>query len=154
MHQIQATLSGNVAVEPRRSASAPGAGNVRTVMRVATTPRWQDRASGEWREGHPTFVTVVCWRALAENVAASVNKGDPVVVTGRLRMGTYTAPDGQSRQSVELHASAVGHDLTMGRSRFTRSSRAPTGDDAGGGEKTAALDGGVTGAASSSAAAA
>ena len=126
MYEIFTSLSGNVAGEPRRSAS--GNANVRTVLRVVTRPRFWDRESGEWRDGPSSSVTVVCWRALAENVAASVGKGDPVVVTGRLRTGTYTGPDGQPRHTVEVHASSVGHDLMLGRSQFTRSSRGPTQD--------------------------
>lgn len=144
MNEIFTSFSGNVAGEPRRSA--PGSANPRTMLRVVTTPRMFDRASGQWRDGTPTFVTVVCWRALAENVAASVGKGDPVVITGRLRTGSFTGADGQRRPSVEIHASSVGHDLTLGRSRFTRSSRAPTPEGASGGGETVASDGG-TGAA-------
>jgi len=137
MNEIFTAFSGNVAGEPRRSA--PGSENPRTVLRVATRPRVLDQASGQWRDGTPSFVTVVCWRALAENVAASVGKGDPVVVTGRLRAGTYTAADGQQRQSVEVHASSVGHDLSLGRAQFSWTSRAPAreaaGAESGGGEK-------------------
>ncbi|HEY3681753.1 MAG TPA: single-stranded DNA-binding protein [Streptosporangiaceae bacterium] len=124
MHEIHTTLTGNVAGEPRTSTGAGG--NVRTVLRVAVSPRWMDRESGQWRDGQASFVNVVCWRALAENVAASVRKGEPVVVTGRLRVSTYTAADDQKRQSVEIHASSVGHDLGRGTSRFDRVSRAPT----------------------------
>lgn len=145
MHEIFTSLTGNVAGEPRRSAS--GNPNVRTVLRVISRPRFMDRTSGQWRDGPASSVTVVCWRALAENVAASVGKGDPVVVTGRLRTGTYTGPDGQLRHTVEIHASSVGHDLTLGRSRFTRSSRAPTGGGPGEGGEAVTRDGG-TGAAS------
>lgn len=144
MNEIFTSFSGNVAGEPR--GSAPGSANPRTMLRVATRPRMYDRASGQWRDGSPSFITVVCWRALAENVAASVSKGDPVVVTGRLRTGSYTAADGQRRLSVEVHASSVGHDLTLGRSLFTRFSRAPTVEVASGDEKTVASDEG-TGAA-------
>jgi single-strand DNA-binding protein len=124
MHEIHTTLTGNVAGEPRTSAGANG--NVRTVLRVAVSPRWMDRESGQWRDGQASFVNVVCWRALAENVAASVSKGEPVVVTGRLRVSTFTAADDQKRQSVEIHATSVGHDLGRGTSRFGRVSRAPT----------------------------
>lgn len=141
MNEIFTSFSGNVAGEPRRSA--PGSANPRTMLRVVSRPRVFDRASGQWRDGPPSFVTVVCWRALAENVAASVSKGDPVVVTGRLRTGSFTAADGQRRQSVEIHASSVGHDLTLGRSRFTRSSRAPTPEGASGEGETVASDGGI-----------
>lgn len=123
MHEIYTSLTGNVAGEPRTADG--GSGVARTVLRVAVTPRLLDRESGQWRDGPPSFVNVVCWRALAENVAASVRKGDPVVVTGRLRVTTYTAADERRRQSVEVHATSVGHDMARGRSRFGRVTRAP-----------------------------
>ena len=123
MQEIHTSLAGNVAGEPR--VTQVGDGITRAVLRVAVTPRLMDREGGGWRDGPPSFVNVVCWRALAENVAASVHKGEPVVVTGRLRVAAYTAADDRRRQSVEIHATAVGHDLARGRSRFGRVSRAP-----------------------------
>lgn len=130
MNEILTSLTGNVAAEPRTSASANG--TVRTVLRVAVSPRRLDRESGEWRDGQASFVDVICWRALGENVAASVRKGEPVVVTGRLRVTTYTAADEQRRQAVQIHATSVGHDLARGRSHFGRVGRAPTEPGAAG----------------------
>jgi single-strand DNA-binding protein len=54
-------------------------------------------------------------------VAASLSKGDPVVVHGRVRMRQWTSEDGRSGTAVELEASTAGHDLSRGVSRFTKS---------------------------------
>ncbi|MGH3490232.1 MAG: single-stranded DNA-binding protein [Actinopolymorphaceae bacterium] len=68
-------------------------------------------------------VTVVCWRALAENVAASLHKGEPVVATGRLRVEPWEKDDGRTGTSVEVEAQVVGHDLSRGTSAFRRTRR-------------------------------
>jgi single-strand DNA-binding protein len=89
-------------------------------MRVAWTPRWIDRASGEWADGNTSFVTVLCWRRLAANVATCIRRGDPVVVKGRLSIRPYEDKDGNARLAVEVDASSIGHDLSRGVAHFQR----------------------------------
>ncbi len=50
---------------------------------------------------------------MAENAAESVQKGQPMIVHGRLRVSSYEK-DGQTRTSVEIEARSLGHDLTLG----------------------------------------
>ena len=54
------------------------------------------------------------------NAAASVNKGDRVVVAGRLRIREWTAGD-KSGINIEVDADALGHDLAWGSTVFSRS---------------------------------
>jgi single-strand DNA-binding protein len=56
---------------------------------------------------------------MAENVAFSVHKGQPVVVTGRYYSREYELNE-TVRVSYELEANAVGHDLTRGTSEFRK----------------------------------
>src|SRR6266496_5984708 len=72
-----------------------------------------DRETGEWADHERLFATVTCWRAMAQNVAQSLKKGQPVVATGRFYSREYTK-DEVSRMSYELDASAGGHDLSRG----------------------------------------
>jgi single-strand DNA-binding protein len=65
---------------------------------------------------------VSCWRDLAANAAASLRKGDPVIVSGKLSTRTYEK-DGQSRSVCELEALAIGPDLARGTAVFRRSPR-------------------------------
>jgi single-strand DNA-binding protein len=90
-------------------------------FRIASTDRRFDRNSG-WVDGETNFLTVTCFRALAENVASSVAKGQPVIVTGRLRVRTWKKEERQGL-SVEVEASGVGHDLARGTSMFRRAER-------------------------------
>jgi single-strand DNA-binding protein len=88
-------------------------------FRLAHTPRV--RRNGEWGDAPTTWITVTCFRALAENVKASLHRGHPVVVAGRLRTNVWTK-DGTTYERLTLEATTVGHDLTRGTATFFRSS--------------------------------
>jgi single-strand DNA-binding protein len=118
MNETNATIVGNIATDLRASRSKDGVPI--TTFRIASTTRRFERGKG-WADVDTLFVTVVCWRQLAENVALSFGKGDPVIVTGRLRMRQWTADDGRSGTAFELEAHNAGHDLTRGVSSFVRS---------------------------------
>ena len=55
-------------------------------------------------------VDITCWRDLAENVAASLVKGNRVVVYGRLDYQSWEK-DGQRRSKVEVVADDVAPSL-------------------------------------------
>ncbi len=93
-------------------------------FRVGVTPRIR-RRNGEWVDGQTSWFSVSCWRQLADNVRASVRKGDPVLVHGRLRADVWERTDGQSSVTYVVEALHVGHDLARGTSQFMRST-APT----------------------------
>lgn len=120
MNETMITIAGNVATELRFVRSDRGTSLV--SFRLASTPRRYDRNQGGWVDGHTTYVTVVCWRTLAENVAGSLHKGDPVVVFGRLRVENWER-DGKTGTTVEVEAQALGHDLSRGTSAFRRTRR-------------------------------
>ena len=116
------TIVGNVATDVKYVPSDYG--TPWATFRLAATRRKYDREREAWVDGQTTFLTVKCWRALADNVSSSINKGDPVVVIGALRVEPWTR-DGRSGTSVEVDASTVGHDLARGTSAFRRTRRSP-----------------------------
>ena len=63
-----------------------------------------------------------CFRGLAANVAASIRKGDPVIVSGKLRTSVWEK-DGQTQERLTLEADAIGHDLNRGTAMFRRTPR-------------------------------
>jgi len=111
-------LAGFVASEPSFKRLENGTSTAK--LRVAYTERRFSRETGEWADGPTSFVTVLCWRTLADNVAISLRKGEPVVVRGRLRVREYEGKDGSPRIAVEVDASSVGHDLSRGVAHFSR----------------------------------
>ncbi|HXP18374.1 MAG TPA: single-stranded DNA-binding protein [Streptosporangiaceae bacterium] len=117
-NEAHVSLTGYVATQPVIKEIGTGITNL--TMRVAWTPRWQDRVTGEWVDGNTSYVTVICWRKLAGNVATCMRKGDPVVVKGRLSVRNFDGKEGVPRTAVEIDASSVGHDLSRGVATFHR----------------------------------
>ncbi len=91
-------------------------------FRLAATPRV--KRGGVWIDGVTNWITVVCFRALAQNVGSSVSKGDPVHVWGKLRRETWER-DGEANERTVIEAVTVGHDLARGTSMFKKTERQP-----------------------------
>ena len=124
MVTFQGWLGGDV-----RSHQAGGTTVAR--FRVASTPRRLNRSTGEWHDGPTQWYSVSAWRALGEHCAASLRRGDPVVVHGRLTQSSWVNQEGVEMTSLEVDASFVGHDLNRGTSDFTRAlTRPATGSTA------------------------
>lgn len=113
------TVTGNVGADPRTRVVAGG--QVVTDFRIASTPRKVDRTTDSWSDGETIWFGVSCWRMLAENVAASIKKGDRVTVTGRLRARSWTTDQGEERSNLEIEAQTVGFDLARGKAVQERS---------------------------------
>jgi single-strand DNA-binding protein len=75
-----------------------------TNFSVATNRRWQDKASGEWRD-EADYHRIVLWRS--ENLANYLTKGKQVYVEGRLQTRSYDDKDGQKRYVTEVVAEDV-----------------------------------------------
>jgi single-strand DNA-binding protein len=127
MNEAQISLSGYVATQPTWRETSTGKPNL--TMRVAWTPRRLDRATGEWTDGTTSFVTVICWRKVAEHAAVCLRTGDPVLVQGRLTVRDYNDRQGLRRTAVDVHVQSIGHDLTWGVGDFKRT-RPATGKTA------------------------
>ncbi|GAA1132292.1 single-stranded DNA-binding protein [Nocardioides aquiterrae] len=102
-------------VDLRKAGDVPVAS-----FRLACTPRKFNPRTESWSDGTTQWYTVTCWRGLAENVASSLRRGDPVVVQGRLELRTYVNSNNVEVEALEIDAAAIGHDLARGTSRFTR----------------------------------
>jgi single-strand DNA-binding protein len=118
LYEAHISLTGYVATQPVVRLVKEGVTNV--SMRVAWTPRRQDRTSGEWVDTNTSYATVYCWRKLATNAAISLRKGDPVALQGRVSVREFQDREGRPRTSVEIDATSIGHDLTRGVATFQR----------------------------------
>jgi len=98
-------------------------------FRLASTPRQFERGSGGWADRPTNWFTVECWRNLATNVRESMERGQPIVVTGRFRTTEWKDEAGNPRSRIVIEAAAVGHDLSRGTARFTRSPARPQFQD-------------------------
>lgn len=104
------------------------------TIRIGTANRWPDKVTGDWREGPPSYFDVVCWRSLAENVAASLRKGHMITIHGTFRNRVWTDKDDNSRTTLEITANSVGHEMAYGWSHFNRMYRPSQGASGGLGE--------------------
>jgi single-strand DNA-binding protein len=73
-------------------------------------------------EDVPQFFDVQIFGSLAENVAGSLDKGNRVIVSGKLTYRTWEN-NGEKRTKVEVTADAVGPDLRWATASVTRTER-------------------------------
>src|SRR5690606_14215068 len=91
----QITIVGNLVDDPELRFTPTGQAVAR--FRVASTPRYLDRQTNEWKDGEAPFLTCNVWRQTAENVAESLQCGMRVIVQGRLRQRSYETKEGERR---------------------------------------------------------
>jgi single-strand DNA-binding protein len=119
MNDTLLTFSGWVGGNVELAHTASGAAVA--TLRVGSTPR--RLKDGVWEDQETIWYSVKAWRTLAENVAASVQRGQPVLVSGRLVAETWDRLDGTSATRHVVVASSIGHDLARGRAEFSRPAR-------------------------------
>jgi len=120
---VQGWLGSDVTL--RRAGDVPVAS-----FRLACTPRRFNRRTENWSDGTTQWFTVNVWRQLAENCAASLRRGDPVVVQGRLDLRAWINSDNVEVTGFEIEATHLGHDLARGTSQFTRTPKRETAVEA------------------------
>ncbi len=123
------TIIGNLVSDPELRFTPSGAAVCN--FRVASTPRYLDKASNEWKDGEGLFLGVTVWRQMAENCAESLVKGSRVIVSGRLTQRSYETREGEKRTSYEIQADEVGPSLRNATAKVAKTSR---GGGGGGGD--------------------
>jgi single-strand DNA-binding protein len=119
------TLTGNLVDDPELHFTPSG--QPVANFRVASTPRYKDSQTGEWKDGESLFLTCVAWRQMAENIAESLTRGTRVIVTGKLRQRSYETKEGEKRTVYELQVDEVGASLRNATAKVTRANRASQG---------------------------
>lgn len=115
------TVVGNLTDDPELRFTPSGAAVAK--FRVASTPRYLDKASGEWKDGEPLFLPCNIWRDYAEHVAESLRRGMRVIVTGRLRQRSYETK-GEKRTVYELEVDEIGPALRYANAKVMKLTRA------------------------------
>jgi single-strand DNA-binding protein len=134
------TVIGNLTDDPELRFTPSGAAVAK--FRIASTPRFLDKASGEWKDGEPLFLACNVWRQVAENVAESLQRGSRVIVSGRLRMRSYETKEGEKRTVIELEVDEIGPSLRYATAKVQRMSRSGGGGyGASGGSNNASAGG-------------
>ena len=128
----QITIAGNLVDDPQLRYTPTG--QAVANFRIASTPRWQDRQSGEWKDGDSLFLSCNVWRQAAENVAESLQRGMRVIVQGRLRQRSYETKEGEKRTVYEIEVDEVGPSLRNASAKVTKSTRSTGGGGFSGGQ--------------------
>jgi single-strand DNA-binding protein len=117
----QITVVGNLVADPELRFTP--AGQPVATFRVASTPRFRDNATGEWKDGESLFLSCNVWRQAAENVAESLQRGMRVIVTGRLKQRSYETKEGEKRTVYEVEVDEVGPSLRSASAKVNRANR-------------------------------
>jgi len=109
MDNNEIRIRGTLVADPSRRVVADGARV--TSFRLASNTRRLDRGTNEWVNAESLFITVNCWRQLADNAFISLHRGDVVEVRGRLKQREYDDANGKHVTSYEVEAYFVGPDM-------------------------------------------
>ncbi len=142
----QITIAGNLVSDPELRYTPTG--QAVATFRVASTPRFMDRNTNEWKDGESLFLSCNVWRQAAENVAESLQRGMRVIVNGRLRQRQYETREGEKRTVYEVEVDDVGPSLRNASAKVTKSNR--SGGGGGGGGNFGGGGGGQAGSGGSS----
>jgi len=112
------TLVGNLTKDPELRYTTGGRGVA--SFGLAVNRRYM--VNNEWQE-QVSFFNVVAWADLGENAAASLHKGNRVVVTGRLEQRSYETREGEKRNITEVIADDLGPSLRWAQAQVERISR-------------------------------
>jgi single-strand DNA-binding protein len=124
------TVVGNLTDDPDLRFTPSGAAVANFT--VASTPRFFDKQTNEWKDGDALFLRCSIWRQAAENVAESLHRGTRVIVSGRLRQRSYETREGEKRTVFELDVDEVGPSLKYATAKLTKTTRSGSGDGGGG----------------------
>jgi single-strand DNA-binding protein len=117
-------LVGNLGADPE--VRYLPSGDALANIRLATTDRYKDKASGEMKEA-TEWHRVVFFGRLAEVVSEYLKKGSSVYIEGRIRTRKWQAQDGTDRYSTEI----VAEQMQMLGGRGGNSQREQSDDDGG-----------------------
>jgi single-strand DNA-binding protein len=115
------TIIGNLVDDPqlRYTPSGQAVAN----FRIASTPRYLDKQSNEWKDGDSLFLSCNVWRQAAENVCESLQRGMRVIVSGRLKQRSYETKEGEKRTVYEVEVDEVGPSLRNASAKVIKSER-------------------------------
>ena len=115
------TVQGGLTAEPELRYSSGGVAIASGT--IASTDRYLDRQTNEWKDGKKLYLRWSAFKELAENIAASrLDKGAQVTVTGKLHTREYQDRDGQNRSSTELEVTDFSVSLRKATVQVTRTS--------------------------------
>jgi single-strand DNA-binding protein len=115
------SLTGNLTRDPELRFTNGGMATASFGM--AINSRRKNQATGEWEDSDPQFFDVSCFGTLAENVSECLQRGQRVVVAGKMSYRSWESNDGEKRSKVEVVADSCGPDLRWATAVVTRTEK-------------------------------
>lgn len=129
----QVTVEGRMVADPELRYSPSGVAVAK--FRVVASSRKKVTEDGEekWVDDKTLWLQCTAFKRLAENIVESAQKGDLVVVTGRLQTDEWTTESNEKRSQIVCLADTVSLSLAfrtipVGTGKAERSSAAPAED--------------------------
>jgi single-strand DNA-binding protein len=123
------TLIGNLTDDPELRYTPNGAAVANFT--VASTPRFLDKATNEWKDGETLFLRCSIWKQAAENVAESLTRGTRVILSGRLKQRSYETKEGEKRTVYEVEVDEIGPSLRNATAKVNKTTRSGAGSFGG-----------------------
>jgi single-strand DNA-binding protein len=114
------TGTGRLTSDPELRFSQNGVG-VCTVS-LAFNSRRLNQQTQQWEDGDVYYVRGLCFKALAENVVETLQKGMEVNVTGELHVERWEK-DGVKHEMPKLMIRSIGPNLAYATARVTKADR-------------------------------
>ncbi len=111
------TIIGNLVNDPELRYTPTG--QAVATFRVASTPRFMDRQTNEWKDGDSLFLSCNVWRQAAENVAESLQRGMRVIVSGGYGSGRTRPRKARSEPSTKSRSTKSARRCATPRPRST-----------------------------------
>lgn len=140
-------LVGNLGADPRVSNTQNGTKIVN--LNVATSDRWKDKLSGEWKERTEWHRVVIFNPQLADTAERYLHKGSKVYIEGQLQTRKWEDQNGQERYTTEIVLQNFSGNLMMLDSRSGEGSAPNGADDVFGGSASSGWDSSSSQSASS-----
>lgn len=126
------TVIGNLASDPELRFTPQG--KAVASFTVMSSKSRKDEATGKWESVDVTAWAIKAWDKMAEHVAESLSKGDPVVVVGQAAWKSWEKDDGSKGGRMEVNAWHVGVDIKRNPVKIIKTERASVvSDDTWGG---------------------
>lgn len=93
------------------------------IARMRLVAASRKKVGDKWEDDKTLWINATAFKSLAENIAGSLQKGDLVLVTGRLEPNDWTDKEGVEHKSMALIVNTVGPSLQFAEAKVTKAER-------------------------------
>ncbi len=119
------TVVGNLTRDPEIRYTAGG--QAKATLGIAVSRGWVNKQTNE-REERTSFFNVIVWGEMADHCSESLQKGNRVIVSGRLEQRSWDTEQGEKKSIVEIVADEVAPSLRWATAEVKRTERREGGN--------------------------